>query len=155
MAGRGAPSKPRERPLDQYEEWGRYVHSLAGSAVPDTRQRHPGMRRSGPLAGRRGRPSKDEFDEFRVRLRAMSFEELTEFGFCDCGVPLDSHLPLPKPPPLRSWMAERSAQLDVENTTRWDGAPLSRPNVARARRGRGRAISITKRKDLRSSGDLG
>ena len=35
---------------------------------------------------------------------------MTEPDVCECGVPLDIHPPLPKPKPLRSWMAERGSR---------------------------------------------
>ncbi len=38
----------------------------------------------------------------------LTFDELEAAGLCDCGQPLATHTPLPKPGPLTSWKASRT-----------------------------------------------
>jgi hypothetical protein len=64
---------------------------------------HPGIR-GGRGSGRRGRPSRSEEIEAGIR--------------CECGQLIATHPPLPKPKPLRSWMAQRNLR-DLDLPSIW------------------------------------
>jgi hypothetical protein len=53
---------------------------------------------------------------------SLTWEELESRGLCECGRPLKGHPPVPKPPPLKSWMSTRSLDPVASANGRQSGA---------------------------------
>ena len=55
---------------------------------------------------------------------------MTDEERCECGQPLATHTPLPKPPPLRSWHSQRRSDGDKFASARRSVKPPEPRNAA-------------------------
>jgi hypothetical protein len=122
--------------VSEFEKWRDFVAQQL--AVPPTQQRHPGIRLG---SGRAGRPSRVELASFKRYLGTLELDEIEALGYCDCGRLLAGHPDLPKPGPLQSDHARRMEE-PSDGLIGWNGAPVSRPRVALARRRRGKKFDF-------------